>query len=325
MKKKLVLIITNIITITGISVPVYAAGPPDLEPEPPLYFRSINAGYKNDDSTQNYDFFRLAKSVEEDLDLSEYKVQYYNGNDNLSGEIEFAESTILRSDTVVFGFEGSPQFANASSSYLYNFGSTGLAATAGRLKIVQGDEIIDEVCWGKLSCANQFKKFATSEEENKTAIRLPDASFIYEKSYPDIDEDALLIPEPEPEFEPESEPVTEPEMPSEQIQLCVGLTITEIYAYYEEKSDEQFVELYNSLDQEIILDSCAIRYKNKEYPLQGKLAPHQYLTFRGITLTKNPSTELTLEIIDGGGSVVDAAKYTHGQKAGTSYALFDGQ
>lgn len=226
--------------------------------------------------------------------------------------MEFPESTILHADAVVFGFSKSPQFAEAPPSFLYDFGSTGLASTAGRLKIVQGDELVDEVCWGKLTCESQMTKFATSAEENKTAIRLPDMSFIYEQYYPEIDVEAFLIPEPEPEPEP---------VP---VQSCAGLKITEIYSYYETNADEQFVELYNSLDEDIVLDACALRYKSKDYPLQGILASKQYAVVQNLSLTKDPSSELTLEIVDATGPV-ESASYAHGQKSGTSFALVDGQ
>ena len=226
--------------------------------------------------------------------------------------MEFPESTILHADAVVFGFSKSPQFAEAPPSFLYDFGSAGLASTAGRLKIVQGDEVVDEVCWGKLTCESQMTKFATSAEENKTAIRLPDMSFIYEQFYPEIDIEAFLVPEPEPEPEP---------IP---VQSCAGLKITEIYSYYETNADEQFVELYNSLDEDIVLDTCALRYKSKDYLLQGTLAPKQYTVVQNLLLTKDPSSELTLEIVDATGPV-ESASYAHGQKSGTSIALVDGQ
>ena len=303
MKNKLVFIIAGIVVNIGLlAVPVFA----DDAPTPTLFFRAINAGYKDDDSAQNYDFFELAKNVSDDLDLASYKVQYFNSSDKLANELEFPESTILHAGSIVLGFAKSPQFANMASRYLYYFGSAGLASTAGRLRIVQGETIIDEVCWGKLTCDNVLAKFATSQDDNKTALRLQDGDFIYEKYYPEINQDAFYVPEPE------------------QTQSCAGLKITEIYAYYEDDPDEQFVELYNSLDQDIPLEACMLHYKNKDYALQGTLAPGRYIIVQELTLTKNPSTSVSLEIVDFDG-VVDAASYAHGQKIGTSIALLDGQ
>jgi len=165
-----------------------------------------------------------------------------------------------------------------------------------------------------------MQKFVTTAEENKTAIRLPDMSFIYQKYYPEIDESALADWLPEPEPEPNPKPVLEPE--PAPIQSCFGLKITEIYSYYEASADEQFVELYNSLDEEIALDACVLNYKAKEYPLQGILAPGQYIAVHDVPLTKDPSSELTLEIVDASGPI-ETASYAHGQKVGTSIALVD--
>ena len=308
MKKILVFTIAGIVISTLIGAPAFASEAPEWTPEPPLFFRAVNAGYKDDQSSQNYDFFKLAKSVDGDLDLSNYKLQYFNSSDNLAGEIEFEEQTFLRADTVIFGFDKAPQFADAPPRYLYSFGSAGLASTAGRLKLLQGEEVVDEICWGKLTCESQFAKFATSQDENVTAIRLPDMTFISDKYYPEIDPEALYVPEPELPPEPTI------------VKSCTGLKITEIYSYYETSADEQFVEIYNSLDQELELNGCMLRYKSKDYPLEGVLASGQYLTVQNLTLTKDPSSELTFEIIDDSGPI-ETASYAHGQKAGTSMAL----
>ena len=287
------------------TVPVFA----DEEPAaPPIFFRAINAGYKDDQSAQNYDFFELEKSVADDLDLSGFRIQYFNSSDKLAGELEFAEPSILRADTVIFGFNKSPQFADFPSRYLYNFSSSGLASTAGRLKIVQGETVVDEICWGKPTCDNQLAKFATKQEENRSAVLQADRTFAEEEYYPAINPDAIFIPEPEPE----------------PIVSCAGLQITEIYSSYEENSSEQFIELYNSLDSELSLDACTFRYKNKDYPLQGALAANSYTILQDILLTKDPSTSLTYELRDASGPIFSLDQ-PHGQKKGTSYILLDDQ
>ncbi|MCQ2571124.1 MAG: lamin tail domain-containing protein [Candidatus Saccharibacteria bacterium] len=305
MKNKIIFAITTITAIAGLIIaPVFA----EEGKEKPLLFHAVNAGYKDEQSAQNYDFFEIAKSTDGNLDLSPYKIQYFNSSDNLAGELEFAEPTILQSDSVVFSFGKSPQYLDASQRFLYNFGTAGLASTAGRLKILLGEEMVDEICWGKTTCENNVQKFATDQVENYTALRGENNEFIYEKYYPAVNEDAFLIQEPEPE----------------QIKTCNGLMITEIYSYYEESSSEQFIELYNSGDEELTLDSCILRYKGKDYPLLGILAPKQYTIVQDLILTKDPSSELVIEILDGNG-LVDSVSYTHGQKKGVSIILVDGQ
>jgi hypothetical protein len=120
--------------------------------EPTLYFSAVNAGYNDDVSAQNYDFFELSKTIEADLELSPYVIQYFNSSNNLAGEIYFAEPTIMQSQSFILGFDKSPQYLNTAEEYTYYFSSSGLASTAGRLRLLLDDEVADEICWGKISC-----------------------------------------------------------------------------------------------------------------------------------------------------------------------------
>ena len=321
MKSKIIITITGIIAnITAIfmfAAPAYAE-------ENPLFFRAVNAGYSDDNSSQNYDFIEIGKRIDDELELSGYRIEYYNSSDKLAGEIEFADS-VLQSDRAVFGFDKSPQFLESSPRYVYSFGSSGLASTAGRLVLMMGEETVDEICWGKIKCEHQFTKFATKTEDNYSAIRCfedeCEEEFTFEKYYPEINEDAIVEIIPEPESEPEPEEQTT----QEEIPLCSGIIITELYSYHENSADEQFIEIFNTTDALINLEICSIRYKNKTYPLQGIIEPQQYVALHTVTLTKNPNSSLTVEIIDAKDGVVDAMSYDHGQKKGTSVALIDGQ
>lgn len=298
----------GIIALLVLAKPVFAE---ESSTSAPLYFRAVNAGYKDDASAQNYDFFELEKGIADDLDLSSFRIQYYNSSDSLAGELEFAEPTILRANTVVFGFSKSPQYQDAPTRYLYNFSSSGLASTSGRLRIVQKENIIDEICWGKIDCERQLPKFATKQSDNRSVIIChADCSEEYslDEYYPSIDPEAIIVPEPEPI-----------ESPS-----CAGLIITELYSYYEESSAEQFIELYNSNDYNLQLSVCYLRYKNKTYTLQGELEANSYTVIQDILLTKDPSTSLAVELFDGNG-LIDSLVYYHGQKRGASYALIDEQ
>jgi hypothetical protein len=109
---------------------------------------------------------------------------------------------------------------------------------------------------------------------------------------------------------------------------CKGLVISELLSYYENSRDEQFVEIYNSASEQILLDGCQIRYKNKYYPLTGILKPEGYFAryAKDFSLTKNPTSSNKVEIIDVDGTVVDKMEYPNGQRKGTSYALigYDG-
>ncbi|MBR6961813.1 hypothetical protein IKH79_03555 [Candidatus Saccharibacteria bacterium] len=282
---------------------------------PALAFSAVNAGYKDDLSSQNYDFIELKKTGD-DLLLADYKIAYYNSSDNLSGEISFDENAVLVADALVLGFHGSPQFSKMTEEYLYKFGSSGLASTGGRLQLLHTSEVVDELCWGKIVCDHSLNKFVTKQEDNRTAVRCfgeCEDAFSYEDYYPDPTPEAIQFLEPEIEQPLEPEPIIS----------CEGLVFTEIYSYYVDDVSEQFVELYNTSDHTITLDGCYLRYKNKLYPMSGEVASASFYVSQDLVLTKNPNSPLTIELIDDNG-VVASADYPHGQKKGVSYALFDG-
>ena len=252
--------------------------------------------------------------------MSAIRVIYTNSAGNTAGEISFAENLYLATDHLVLGASVSPQYSDADGPYyIYNFGSAGLASTAGMLELYYGEEKIDELCWGKLECGNNYAKFATKYEDNYSLKRCAedcpdDAEYIFDKYYPELDIESIA------EYPADEEPETPPSSPS-----CAGIKITEIYSYYSTDVSEQFVELYNPTPESISLDYCHIAYKNTDYPLSGELASGTYYAFQdsSLSLTKNPTSTNTVAVIDSSGNVIDSVDYPNGQKKGTSYALFD--
>ena len=158
----------------------------ELEDQSPLYFYAVNVGYKDDNSSQNYDFFELRKTGSEDLSMDNYRIIYTNSSGNAATPLGFAEGTMLRSEALVFGFAKSPQYSEASEQYLYNFSSSGLASTSGKLSLYEGEDLIDEICWGKTTCDQQITKFS-----NGDSYALGDGIFAPQQYYPEIIEDAL--------------------------------------------------------------------------------------------------------------------------------------
>ena len=240
----------------------------------PLRFYAVNAGYKDDGSAQNYDFIELERIVEDYLELSSFRIIYTNSAGNVSGEISFAENMRMLGNRLVLGASVSPQYSSADGSYyLYDFGSSGLASTAGMLELYYGEDKIDEICWGKLECDNSYAKFATKFEDNYSLKRcsnecLDGVDFVAEKYYPDINFESIA------ELPSDGEPEVVPVSPS-----CNGVKITEVYSYYQANASEQFIELYNPTDVPILLDSCRVAYKNNIYPLIGELAPGDYYAY----------------------------------------------
>ena len=276
---------------------------PDASSEE-LHFFAVNAGYKDEASSQNYDFFVLEKPTEEELELGDYEIVYLNSSGNNAGAVSFESNAVLNLPYLVLGFAKSPQYEGAPSEYLYSFGTAGLATTGGALQLYKNDELVDSVCWGKLECEHQLTKFATSLQDNYSFV-LRDGEFVQEKYYPGIEDSAIIYRELEKDY-------------------CDNLLITEVYSFFETSSSEQFIEIYNPGD-ECRLDGLSINYKNKNYPMGGKIGGREYFAFRdeSLMLTKNPTSANTIAVVSDNGEVIDEMQYPHGQKMGLSYILKD--
>ena len=275
----------------------------------PIEIYALNAGFKNENDSQYRDFIQLRRVIGDNMSLAELRLVYLNSAGNQAGEISFPENALLTGEFLTLGFAKSSSYVDyAGTDYVYNFGSAGLASTGGTLRLFIGEQLIDEVCWGKNECARQNVKFATSAESNYSLVRQVD-EFIQDKYYPDIDSQAI-------EYLP---------VESGASSDCVNLRITEVLSYYENDASEQFVEIYNDRDESVALGECALLYKKKQYALEGELAARSYLAYRNqdLTLVKNPSVYAELGIVDAAGEIVSSIKYLHGQRKLTSYALFD--
>ena len=66
----------------------------------------------------------------------------------------------------------------------------------------------------------------------------------------------------EPQFKSENFYIEEIEEP--KISQCKGLNFSEILSYYDTSKSEQFIELYNVSAEQVLMDGCMIRYKNKK-------------------------------------------------------------
>ena len=269
-----------------------------------LWIYAVNAGYKDDNSSQNYDFIELRQSGAS-LSLADYSLVYFNSAGNEGGRIVFNENQTLSGEQLVLGFAKSPQYVDyLDSPYTYNFGSSGLASTAGKIQLLKSGEVVDEICWGKPECIGS--KFATDQEKNRTLVR-HDSSFEPELYYPGII-DSIDTYEPPADTS------------------CDGLIISEIHTYYTDSPSEQFIELYNSSSNTVKLASCQLVYKNKSYPLgEDELAPSIYYVYRNpdLTYTKDPTNYNLYALKYAYGDIFYEIILPHGQKKGTSYAIFN--
>ena len=265
---------------------------------PALQISAVNAGYKDANSAQNFDFIELRRNSDTDLSLEGYHLTYYNSTGNLAGELTFDEY-ILTEPTLVLYFSSSPQAIDLSDEYLYGFSSSGLASTAGKIQLSLGDKIIDEICWGKNTCDNFHPKFKTTEADNAT-IHLTGDGRVLEKYYPSPTPNALKKAIPDPVYPP-----------------CEELIITEYQSY----TDLPFVEVYNNSAETRDISGCQIRYKSNAWRLSGLLSPGAYYASYDIKLTKNPSTLPAIQLIDEQGRVIDEVVQAPKQRKDTSMIL----
>ena len=318
MMKKIATIWASI-NFIALAIAVPAVFAEDPSPEPLLRLYAINAGYKDDESSQNYDFIELERLTESELSLASYRIIYTNSAGNQSGELTFSDQLVLVSDRFLLGSNNSPQYTGIEGDYfLYDFGSAGLASTAGKLELYQGEQKIDEVCWGKLECTDNYAKFATKADDNYSLVRCAVSCSdgrLYgpAKYYPDINPESII------EILPE-----QPDLP-DAINACSGVVFSELYSNYQNDVLEQFVELFNPTPDPIILSDCYISYKNTVFPLSGELAPGAYYLFtdENLKLTKDPTSSNIVSLVNGNNDIEAQLEYPHGQKKGTSYAVFD--
>ncbi|MBQ3452993.1 hypothetical protein IJG28_02230 [Candidatus Saccharibacteria bacterium] len=273
---------------------------------PDLYIRAVNPGYKINGINNVGEMIEIARSGGSDvpISLAGIAVGYTNSSGNYSTLLEFPENSFLTGETIILRLASSPSSELAAVNY-----SKTLAMKAG-IDLRRGDEVVDAVCWtSKSDCYSEFKSTSPT-----TLVRnLETGEFEHVSDY-------------EPRYEADSyyvEQTKEEEGYGIQARQCKGLEFSEILSYYETVQTEQFIELHNTTAEQMKIDGCAIRYKNKNYKLTGLIKADGYMVYfpRDFRLTKNPKNGNLLELIDTDGQKIDSLTYPNGQRKGTAYAL----
>lgn len=272
---------------------------------PELLIKAINPGYKVDKVNNVGEMIEFARGESSDTPilLAGAAVGYTNTSGNFSILFEFPENSWMTGESILLRLASSPGSELANATYKKTL------AMSAKIELILDGEVIDEVCYtGKTGCYQSF-----SSATPTTLVRdLETGEFKHESEY-------------EPEFAIENYELKTEETEVEEVKIpqCAGLEFSEILSYYEADPAEQFIELYNPNAEEIELDGCKIRYKNKEYVLAGTVEAEGYFVYypEGFKLTKNPVNTNTVELIDTDESVVGVLEYPNGQKKGTAYAL----
>ncbi len=276
-----------------------------LKELPELFIKAVNPGYTIDGKSNVGEMIEIGRKNSDTLvSLAGIKISYTNSSGNASILAEFPEHSSMAGETFLLRYASSPDSELAAMMY-----SKTLAFSAGPLTIMRGDEVIDSVCWtGKDGCYKPFK----SAEPTVLVRNLETNEFEHLSQY-------------EPQYDAGSYKVEDVAMDEveQKVSQCRGVVFSEILSYYETLKSEQFIELHNSKAEQVLLDGCQIKYKNKLYPLNGIIKADGYFVrwLEDFSLTKNPSSSNVIELVDTDGMVIDKLEYYNGQRKGASYAF----
>ncbi|MBQ3293047.1 hypothetical protein IJG93_01935 [Candidatus Saccharibacteria bacterium] len=275
---------------------------------PEIFIKAINPGYTVDGVANVGEMIEIGRSSDDLESLAGLKIGYINSSGNETTLVDFSKYLWSAGESILLRLASSPGAELAHVQYTKT-----LAFRAGPLLIRRGDEIIDTVCWiGGEGCVAAF-----NSSNPTTLVRdLDTGEFRHLSNYePTFTEGNLKMVETGVDSSDDGV--------KEVYNKCKGVVFSEILSYYESSPTEQFIELYNSSHENISVDGCFVRYKNKKYELSGVVGPEGYLVryLNDFRLTKNPTTSNVLELIDVNGDVLDRLEYFNGQKKGTSYAF----
>lgn len=279
------------------------------DPEyPPIVINAINPGYTIDGKSNVGEFIELRKLSDSSISLADLYLRYTDSRGKRSNLYQFPEGSQMIGETLLLRLTSSPDASQADSTY-----KKSLAFGAGPLELVYLDTVISSVCWnGSETCLRKF----SSGSPTSIVLDPTSGQFTHQTDYFPVFNSAhlgLFVP-----------PATHP--PDETpLSKCQGLQFSEILTYYESSKSEQFIELYNPTSHTIDLQGCALKYRNKTHYLFGKIQDLDYYTYypNSFTLTKNPTSFNSIDLIDSTGSVVDSLIIQHGQKKAASLAQFE--
>ena len=271
-----------------------------------LYIKAVNPGYTVDGVSNVGEMIEIGqKDSDEMISLAGLTVGYTNSSGKYTTLVEFPENSYMVGEAILLRLASSPGSELAAIDYTKT-----LAFKAGPLVLKLGEEIIDSVCWtGKDGCMAEFK----STNPTTLVRNLETGEFEHVTEYePSYNEDSYI-----------EKNIQEDEDHNQAASQCKGLVFSEVLSYYEETQAEQFIEFYNSGAEQILLDGCKVRYKNKLYSLSGVLKPEKYFAryLVDFSITKNPTNMNVLELIDTNEEVLDKLEYPNGQRKGAAWAL----
>ena len=272
---------------------------------PEFYIRAVNPGYKVDGVSNVGEMIEIGRNETDKMSsLAGLSLGYTNSSGNYSVIYEFPENGFMVGETILLNLASSPGAGLAALTY------TKTLAMSGGLTLVREDEILDTVCWtGKEGCEKAFSSASPTTLVRNVETGEWEHVGEYESGFREEDY-----------YEDPVEDNVESEVKASK---CKGMEFSEILSYYESAKTEQFIELYNPTSEQISLDGCSVRYKNKNYAVTGVVEAEGYFVYYPVefNLTKNPTNVNTIELVEADGTKVDKMEYRNGQRKGAAYAM----
>ncbi|MBR3256888.1 lamin tail domain-containing protein [Candidatus Saccharibacteria bacterium] len=275
--------------------------------------KSYNPGYSNQG-----EFVELLKLSKNDISLAGLQVIYVTSSGKEYLVHEFSQGSEMVGESLLMRLASSNEVQEvedfhevADLTYTRN-----MSQSKGRIKLVFEENIVDTVCWG-LEDDDCFPAFKSSKP----------TTLVRDLSAEEVEDSFKHIENYVPSYDREKPGLKIIEVPEEIVEpRCRTIEFSEILTYFENSNTEQFIEIFNRSEEKVELSRCFLRYKNKNYALSGEIGANGFLVFYnvpewGLSLTKNPTSSNTLEIIDADGEVVDKLVYSSGQRKGVSLAM----
>ncbi|MBR3168958.1 hypothetical protein IKF23_00775 [Candidatus Saccharibacteria bacterium] len=281
---------------------------------PDVFIKAINPGYTVNGVANVGEMIEIGrKNSDAPMSLAGFNIYYTNSSGNRVLLIDLSKHIWMTGETFILQLASSPDSELAPIQYTKT-----LAFKAGPLALERDGVVLDSVCWtGKNECYEGFD----SAHPTSLVRDFETGKFRHVSNY-DFNYDATMIfDDGEADNDSDSGGFGGEHM--EEISQCKGAIFSEILSYYDILQSEQFIELYNNSAENITLDGCFLKYKNKKYPLSGNINAEEYFVryLTDFKLTKNPTNSNIVELVDADGAVVDKLEYYNGQRRGASYAL----
>lgn len=307
--------------------------PVSSTPQPQIIFTEIQTG---SEQSATQEFIEIANISQYTADLSSFYIQYLSANGTnwqnklqLEGELLPNGRLVVSTNEYIEGV--SFEFAG------------GLASTGGHLRLYQIDSQIefDLIGWGTATqsvvesadapgAGESLKR--TVDEDGYFATQSNNREDWFVSVTPTPSDSGWQVSEPEDETTtnpPTSTPPAEEPTPPPSDKVYDSLELSELMpdpiSPLLDKNDE-FIELYNSLDKSINLDDYYVQIGSRVVSLDGySIASKSFLTiFSSDSSISLSNTGKTVSLHDGNNLILDTTEYPKAEP-GKSWSKNDGK